>query len=86
MRAVVAWIRMVEPEQAEGLLRRLYEAARRRAGKVYNVIRIQSLRPKVLRSSTQLYLEVMHSGESGLSRAQREMVATAVSRVNGCFY
>ena len=77
---------MVDPEEAQGLLRRLYEAAARRAGKVYNIIRIQSLRPRALRSSTQLYLEVMHSADNGLSRAQREMIATAVSQVNGCFY
>jgi uncharacterized peroxidase-related enzyme len=77
---------MVEPAQAGGLLRRLYDAAERRAGRIFNVIRIQSLRPKVLRSSTQLYLEVMLSRESSLSRAQREMIATAVSQLNGCFY
>ena len=82
----MAWIRIIEPAEAQGLLAKLYEAARRRAGKVFNVIRVQSLRPKVLRSSTQLYLEVMHSRDSALSRAQREMIATAVSRVNGCFY
>ena len=77
---------MIDPAEAGGLLRRLYEAAARRAGKVYNIIRIQSLRPKVLRSSTQLYLEVMHSPDNGLSRVQRELIATAVSQVNGCFY
>ena len=82
----MAWIRTVEPSAARGLLRRLYEAAERRAGRIYNIIRLQSLRPKVLRSSTQLYLEVMHSRDSGLSRAQREMIATVVSQVNGCFY
>ena len=82
----MAWIRTIEPAEAQGLLAKLYEAARRRAGKVFNVIRIQSLRPKVLRSSTQLYLEVMHSRDSALSRPRREMIATAVSRVNGCFY
>ena len=77
---------MVDPADAQGLLRKLYDAARRRAGKIFNIIRIQSLRPKVLRSSTQLYLEVMHSPENALSRVQREMIATAVSRANGCFY
>ncbi len=82
----MAWIRTVDPAAASGLLRRLYEAALRRAGRVYNIIRIQSPRPRVLRASTQLYLEVMHSTDSGLSRAQREMIATAVSRLNGCFY
>ncbi|MFQ5350730.1 MAG: carboxymuconolactone decarboxylase family protein [Thermoanaerobaculia bacterium] len=82
----MAWIRTIDPAEARGLLRRLYDAAIRRVGKVYNIIRIQSLRPKVLRSSTQLYLEVMHSRESALSRAQREMIATTVSQLNGCFY
>ncbi len=82
----MAWIRTVDPSDARGLLRRLYEAGVRRAGKIFNIIRIQSLRPKVLRSSTRLYLEVMHSRDSGLSRAQREMIATAVSQLNGCFY
>lgn len=82
----MAWIRTVAPEAAEGLLRQLYRAALKRAGKVFNVIRVQSLRPRVLRASTQLYLEIMHSPESGLSRAQREMIATAVSSVNDCYY
>lgn len=82
----MAWIRTIAPEDATGLLRRLYDAAVRRAGKVFNVIRIQGIRPKVLRASTQLYLEVMHSPDSGLTRAQREMIATAVSRANDCYY
>ena len=82
----MAWIPTVDPSEARGLLRRLYEAATRRAGKVFQIIRIQSLRPKVLRSSTQLYLEVMHARENGLSRAQREMIATTVSQLNDCFY
>lgn len=82
----MAWIRTVEPSEAGGLLRRLYDTAIRRAGRVFNIISIQSLRPKVLRSSTQLYLEVMHSRDNGLSRAQREMIATTVSQLNGCFY
>ena len=82
----MAWIRTIDPAAAGGLLRRLYDAAVRRAGRVYNIIRIQSLRPRALRASTQLYVEVMHCADSGLSRVQREMIATAVSQVNGCFY
>lgn len=82
----MAWIRTVAPEEAEGKLRRIYAAALKRAGRVYNIIRLQSQRPDVVRASTQLYIEVMHSPENGLSRAQREMIATAVSRANRCFY
>ena len=82
----MTWIRTVDPAEAEGLLARLYSAAVKRAGKVFNVIRCQSLRPPTLRASTNLYLEIMHSRESPLSRAQREMIATVVSRINSCHY
>ncbi len=82
----MAWIKTVAPGDATGLLGRVYESATRRAGKVFNIIRLQSLRPRVLRGSTQLYMELMHNAEGGLNRAQREMIATVVSRTNGCFY
>ena len=82
----MAWIQTTAPEAATGLLKRLYHAAIQRAGKVYQVLRIQSPRPEILRASTQLYLEVMHSPKSPLSRAQREMIATAVSHWNHCHY
>lgn len=80
------WIETVSPERAEGLLKQLYAAAMKRAGRVFNIIRLQSPRPHVLRASTQLYMELMHSPRSELSRAQREMIATTVSRANGCHY
>ncbi|HEY3121005.1 MAG TPA: hypothetical protein VGL15_10300 [Vicinamibacteria bacterium] len=82
----MAWIRTVDPAEASGLLKTLYDEAVARAGKVFHIVRLQSLRPKVLRSSIQLYLELMRSSEGALSRAQREMVATVVSRENGCHY
>ncbi len=82
----MAWIETVAPTASSGLLKRLYDAALKRAGKVYNVIRLQSLRPETLRASTQLYREVMHSEKSPLSRAQRELIATVVSQVNRCHY
>lgn len=80
------WIETIAPEHATGLLAKLYQAALDRAGKVYNVIRIQSPRPEILRISTQLYREVMFGERSPLTRAQREMIATAVSRANACEY
>ena len=82
----MSWIRTVPPEEATGLLRRLYDQAIARAGKVFNVLRIQSLRPEVLEIGVELYKEVMHSPRSPLTRAQREMIAVAVSRDNECHY
>ena len=82
----MAWIRTIPPGEATGLLKRLYDEAVARAGKVFNILRIQSLRPEVLRAGTALYQEIMLSPRSPLSRAQREMIAVAVSRANGCHY
>ncbi len=81
----MAWIKTVEPAEAEGLLKKEYDQAVERAGKVFNILKIQSLNPRTLHASMELYLATMH-GPSELSRAERELVATVVSQVNGCFY
>jgi uncharacterized peroxidase-related enzyme len=82
----MAWIRTVAPEEATGLLKRLYDEAVARAGKVFNVLRLQSLRPEVLEAGVALYEELMLSERSPLNRAQREMIAVAVSQANDCDY
>ena len=81
----MAWIRTVALDTADGVLRRLYDQALERAGKVFRILSIQSLDPSTLRASTGLYTSVM-LGRGPLSRAQREMIATAVSRENSCLY
>jgi len=80
------WIRTIAPGEATGLLKRIYDEALARAGKVFNVVRLQSLRPEVLDAGLALYKELMFSPKSPLSRAQREMIAVAVSRANECHY
>ncbi len=81
----MAWVKMVEPEEATGELKAEYDKASRRAGKVFNILKVQSLNPATLRASMGLYWATMH-GASGLSRMEREMLATVVSRLNRCFY
>ena len=79
------WIKVVEPEDATGELKQEYDAAAERAGKVFNILKVQSLNPGTLRASMQMYRATMF-GPSGLSRAEREMLATVVSWANHCFY
>jgi uncharacterized peroxidase-related enzyme len=81
----MAWIKMVEPEEATGTLKDEYDKAVQRAGKVFNILKIQSLNPEALHASMNLYLAAMH-GPSGLSRAERELLAVVVSWANHCFY
>ncbi len=81
----MAWIKTVEPQEATGELREEYDAAVQRAGKVFNILKVQSLNPAALGASMQMYRAVMF-GPSGLSRTEREMLATVVSWANHCFY
>lgn len=82
----MAWIRTVPEDAAEGRLRRAYEAARRRAGRVYNIVAIMSLHPDVLEASMGLYMATTTSPRSPLPRWFRELLAVHVSRANSCHY
>lgn len=81
----MAWIRIVEEHEADDLLKREYDAAQRRAGKVFNIVKVQSLNPAALRAGVGLYLTLMY-GTSGVSRAERELLAVVTSWANNCFY
>ena len=81
----MAWIRTISEEEAEGAIKQEYDAAVKRAGRVFNIVKINSLKPEIMRTFLRLYLQLMH-GPSGLSRAQREMIAVVVSVLNKCHY
>ena len=81
----MAWIKTIEPDDASGELKAEYQKAVRRAGKVFNILKVQSLNPAALQASMQMYLTTMHA-PSGLSRTERELLATVVSWANRCFY
>ena len=81
----MAYIRQVSDEEATGECKRQLDAARQRAGRVWNIVRVMTPSPDVLRASMQLYKAVMY-GPSALSRRQREMLAGVVSEANGCRY
>ena len=81
----MTWIRTVATEEATGRLKKSYDAALQRAGRVYGIVRAMSLSPTVMDASMGLYQRVMFAHE-GLARYQREMLAVVVSRKNDCHY
>ena len=81
----MAYIQVIEPDQAKGALKETYAQAERRAGRVFNILKIMSRSPQALHASMDFYLAIMHE-KSPLSRAQREMLATVVSATNRCHY
>ena len=82
---VVPNLRLIEEGEATGVLKAEYDAAIARAGKVFNIVKAMSPNPDVLHRSMELYKGVMF-GPSQLSRQERELLATVVSRENDCYY
>jgi alkylhydroperoxidase family enzyme len=79
------WIKQIPVEEAKGFLKKQFDAAIERAGRVWHIVHIMSLNPRALKSSIDFYSTIMF-GKSPLSRVQREMLATVVSRELDCFY
>ncbi len=81
----MAWIKIIDEEQASGELKAQYEDVRQRRGHISNVMKAHSLDPKTMRLHLDLYLHLMF-GKSSLTRVQREMIAVVVSQTNNCRY
>jgi uncharacterized peroxidase-related enzyme len=81
----MAWIRVIDEDEAEGRLEDLYRRYREPDGGVDNILKIHSLAPRSMKAHFDLYALLMR-GRSELSRAQREMIAVVVSAINQCHY
>lgn len=81
----MSWIKTVPEEEATGTLADLYSQSREKFGHVINLVKIQSLSPETMLFGKQMYTHLM-TKPGGLSRLQRVLIATVVSKVNGCYY
>ena len=81
----MAWVQMVDVDAASGKLQEIYQRVRKRAGVVPNIAKLQSLRPNTLERGFDLYCQIMDD-PTGISRRERVLIATVVSKINGCVY
>jgi uncharacterized peroxidase-related enzyme len=81
----VSFLPAPDEEQLPPEVLALYDAPREKLGFVPNVLRFYALRPSHLLRWNDHYEELM-KGESGLSKAEREMIAVVVSVANRCSY
>ncbi len=78
-------MRVPEAEEVQAEVRALWEPSLEKLGFVPNVLRNYALRPSHLLAWNAWYEEAM-KGESGLTKAEREMIAVVVSVANDCAY
>ena len=79
------YVRTIPYEEAQGELKDVYDDMIKVRGNISNVQAVSSLRPHIIKTLTAHVGSVMRS-ESGVSRAEREMVAAVVSATNKCQY
>jgi uncharacterized peroxidase-related enzyme len=84
-KARISRLRVPEEQSLPEDIQALFEQMREKPGFVPNVYRAYGLRPNQLRGFIALYDSIM-TDDSGLTKAEREMIAVAVSARNHCFY
>lgn len=82
----MAWIKVIAEEEAQGPLKEIYDKSIQPWGGVDNIEKIHSLDPDSLKWHLEMYKQLMYGRGSSLKRAQREMIAVAVSSFNKCHY
>ena len=81
----MAWIKIIDEQNAEGSLKEQYDQLIEPWGGVDNILKIHSLNPESLAAHVKLYKTLMY-GKSPLRRTEREMIAVVVSAINQCHY
>ena len=81
----MAWIDIIDENNAEGSLKDQYEKLTEPWGGGDNILKIHSLNAESLSAHVQLYKTIMF-GKSPIRRTDREMIAVVVSTINQCHY
>ena len=81
----LTWLRVPAEDELPVEVRELWQPSLEKLGFVPNVLRLYALRPSHLLAWNAWYEEAM-KGDSGLTRAEREMIAVVVSVANDCAY
>lgn len=79
------WIPITPRSHADAPLAAAFAEVAGARGTVADILGVHSVHPEVMTAHLRLYRELMFA-PSELSRAEREIVAIAVSRANDCFY
>jgi alkylhydroperoxidase domain protein len=84
--AQLDWLPWLEPPAEDDLSADQQDALIDRARAKSAYFRLLASDPAILRARTLTDKDIFHNPDAGLPRAERELAATIVSRVNGCIY
>ena len=79
------YVKTVPYNEARGEIKSAYDQVLQARGTISNVTAVSSIRPHIVKTLLAHNRAVMY-GDSGLARAERQMIATVVSALNRCQY
>jgi uncharacterized peroxidase-related enzyme len=82
---LLTWLRVPSEDGLPPEIHELWQRSLEKLGFVPNVLRLYALRPDHLLAWNAWYDQAM-KGDSGLTKAEREMIAVVVSVANDCAY
>ncbi len=82
----MTFIKVINPQQAGGRLKKIYQRVQAPDGQVDKVLQAHSLRPHSLEGHMAIYKAVLHHSSNHLPEWYLEAIGVLVSRLNGCSY
>lgn len=82
----MSWIKVVDYENADARLKKIYDRVKGPNNNIDNVLSIHSLRPHSLVGHMALYKNVLHNSNNELPKWYLEAIGVYVSYLNQCDY
>lgn len=82
----MAWIKQIEYEQSEGMLRKIYDHIKGPDNYIDNILKVHGLRPYSLEGHMTLYKYVLHNRTNSLPVSLLDTIGVYVSALNKCSY
>lgn len=84
--SLMTWIKTIPYDDADGLLKRLYDRIKGPDNNVDNIMLAHSLRPHSMEGHMALYKYVLHHPRNTLPKTYLEAIGVYVSLLNQCAY
>lgn len=82
----MSWIKVIDPGEATGKLKNIYDRVKTPGKRVDNILQVHSLRPHTLEGHMALYKNVLHHNANTLPKWFLETIGVYVSLLNKCSY
>jgi len=82
----MSFIKTIPYQEADKILKRVYDKVKGKNGEIDNILKVHSLRPHTLTGHMNLYKNALHNSNNTLPKWYLECIGVYVSILNECYY